>query len=260
MNSDEQTVERTDVSLEGMRQANQIVAGVLTLMEEEVRPGRDTLTLDEMAEDYIRAQGATPAFKGYRGFPNSITSSINEQIVHGIPSRDQVIEDGDIVSLDVGACKNGCYGDSAVSIGVGSVSARARQLLDVTRQSLYRGIQKAQVGNRLGEIGHAIEEFVKPYDFGVVRDWAGHFIGHQMHLEPQIPNYGPPDRGPVLEEGMFLAIEPMVNLGGAGTRLLDDGWTVVTQDGTLSAHFEHTIAVTEDGPIILSRRENEVLM
>lgn len=260
MSSEQPVVEPTTASLEGMQEANRIVAGVLTTLEEEISPGVHTLELDRRAEEYIRDQDATPAFKGYRGFPNTITSSVNEQVVHGIPSEEQVLESGDILSLDVGACKNGCYGDSALSIGVGSVNSRVQKLLDVTRQALYRGIQKARVGNQLGEVGHAIEQFVQPHGFGIVRDWAGHFIGHEMHLDPQIPNYGPPDRGPVLEEGMFLAIEPMVTLGGHETRILEDGWTVVTQDESLSAHFEHTIAVTEDGPKILSRRQNEVLM
>jgi methionyl aminopeptidase len=251
--------EYTTVTIDQMREPNEIVAGVHSLMEEEIEAGVDTLTLDQMAEEYIRDHGAEPAFKGYRGFPNTITSSINEQIVHGIPSEDQVVEEGDIVSIDVGARKNGAYGDAAISVGVEPLSARAQKLLEVTRQSLYEGIQKAKVGNMLGEVGHAIEEYVKPHGFGVVRDWAGHFIGHEMHLEPQVPNYGPPDKGPELEDGIFMAIEPMVNLGTYKTEVLEDGWTVVTKDGSLSAHFEHTIAVTDDGPEILSRRKDEVL-
>lgn len=249
----------TDVTLEQMEEPNQIVAGVLSLMEEEIEPGVDTLSLDRRAEQYIRDHGAEPAFKGYRGFPNTITSSINQQIVHGIPSEDQVIQEGDIVSIDVGAQKHGAYGDSALSIGVEPLSATAQQLLDVTRQSLYKGIEKARVGNQLGEVGQAVEDYVDPYGFGIVRDWAGHFIGHEMHLSPQVPNYGPADRGPELVEGIFMAIEPMVNIGTHNNRVLEDGWTVVTKDGSLSAHFEHTIAVTSDGPKILSRRKNEVL-
>jgi len=250
----------TDVTLEQMEAANEVVAGVLSMMQETVAPGMNTLELDRRAEAYIRDHGAEPIFKGYRGFPNSITASVNEQIVHGIPSEDQVVREGDILSIDVGARKEGACGDSALSLGIGSVSARVRQLLDVTRKALYRGIQQARAGQRLGEISHAIESFIQPYGFGIVRDWAGHFIGHEMHLDPKIPNYGPPDRGPVLKPGMFMAIEPMVNLGGHEMEVLEDGWTVVTKDGSLSAHFEHTVAVTEEGPRILSRRSDEVLM
>lgn len=259
MNFKNDSSQYTDVTLEQMKEPNQIVAGVLSLMEQEIAAGVNTIELDQKAEEYIRDHGAEPAFKGYRGYPNTITSSINEQIVHGIPSEDQVIEEGDIVSIDVGARKNGAYGDSALSIGVEPLSARARKLMDVTRLSLYKAIEQARVGNQLGEIGQAVEDYVNPYGFGIVRDWAGHFIGHEMHLEPQVPNYGPPDRGPELVDGIFVAIEPMVNLGTHENRVLEDGWTVVTKDGSLSAHFEHTIAVTEDGPKILSRRKNEVL-
>lgn len=252
--------ETAKVTLEEMKAANEIVAGVHTLLQEETKPGVTTEELDGLAEEYIRDHDAEPLFKGYRGFPKTITTSLNEEIVHGIPSDDVVVEDGDIVSIDIGARIHGACGDSAQSIGVGSISAKVEQLLDVTRKALYEGIQQAKVGNKMGEVGHAIEQFVKPYGFGIVRDWAGHFIGHEMHLDPKIPNYGPPDRGPVLEEGMFMAIEPMLNLGTHKGEVLDDGWTVVTQDGSLSAHFEHTVAVTENGPKILSRREDEVLL
>lgn len=252
--------ETAKVTLEEMQAANEIVAGVHTLLQDETEPGVTTEELDRIAEEYIRDHDAEPLFKGYRGFPKTITTSINEEIVHGIPSEDVVVEDGDIVSIDIGARIHGACGDSAQSIGVGSISAKVEQLLDVTRKALYEGIQQAQVGNKMGEVGHAIEQYVKPYGFGIVRDWAGHFIGHEMHLDPKIPNYGPPDRGPVLEEGMFMAIEPMLNLGTHKGEVLDDGWTVVTKDGSLSAHFEHTVAVTENGPKILSRREDEVLL
>lgn len=253
-------VQAAKVTLEQMREANEIVAGVHSLMQEEAEPGVSTEELDQMAEEYIRDHDAEPIFKGYRGFPKTLCTSINEQIVHGIPSEDQVIEEGDLVSIDVGARIHGACGDSAQTIGIEPLSANAQQLIDVTRKALYKGIQQAKVDNRMGEVGHAIESFVKPYGFGVVRDWAGHFIGHEMHLDPKIPNYGPPDKGPVLEEGMFMAIEPMVNLGTHEGKVLDDGWTVVTKDGSLSAHFEHTVAVTKDGPEILSRRSDEVLM
>jgi methionyl aminopeptidase len=252
--------EKARVTIDEMRAANEIVAGVHTLMQEEVEPGVSTEELDQIAEEYIRDHGAEPIFKGYRGFPKTLCTSINEEIVHGIPSDDVIIEDGDIVSIDVGARIQGACGDSAQSIGVGDVSARAQQLLDVTRKALYQGIKNARAGNKMGEVGQAIEDYVKPYGFGIVRDWAGHFIGHEMHLDPKIPNYGPADRGPVLESGMFMAIEPMVNLGTHKGEVMDDGWTVVTKDRSLSAHFEHTIAVTDDGPEILSKREDEVLL
>jgi len=253
-------VEEADVSIEGMRKANRIVAGVLEILVKEISPGIDTRALDEMAEEYIRSRGATPAFKGYRGYPATLTVSINEQVVHGIPSKEQLVKPGDLVSIDVGSCYDGCYGDSALTVGVEPVSSPANKLLEVTRRALYKGINKVQVGNRLGTVCNTIESFVKPHGFGVVRKWAGHFIGHKMHLEPRIPNYGPVDWGPKLKEGMYLAIEPMVNLGGNETEVLPDGWTVVTKDGSLSAHFEHTVAVTGEGPKILSKRENEVLM
>lgn len=252
--------EKANVTLEEMEEANQIVAGVHSLLKNEVEPGVTTLELDELAEEYIRDQDATPLFKGYRGFPKSITTSLNDEIVHGIPSEDVIVDDGDIVSIDVGARIHGACGDSAMSIGVGSVSAKVQKLLDVTQKALYQGIKQVQTGNKMGAVGQAIEDYVKPYGFGIVRDWAGHFIGHEMHLDPKIPNYGPADRGPVLDTGMFMAIEPMVNLGTHKGELLDDGWTVRTKDRSLSAHFEHTVAVTDDGPKILSKRDDEVLL
>ncbi len=252
--------DQQEVSFESMSRANSIVADVLELMEEKVKPGINTKKLDSIAEEYIRDQGATPAFKGYRGYPGTINASINEQIVHGIPSEQQIVAEGDLLSLDVGACYNGCYGDSAFTIAVEPLSPTARQLLDVTRRALYRAISEVKPGVRLGVVCNAIESFVKPYGFSVVREWAGHFIGHQMHMEPQIPNYGSPDWGPILKPGMYMAIEPMVNVGAAPTKILSDGWTVVTKDGSLSAHFEHTIAVVEDGVKVLSRRSKEVLM
>ncbi|MFB6356237.1 MAG: type I methionyl aminopeptidase [bacterium] len=252
-------IEVTPVTVDQMKEPNAIVAGVLRLLKERLEPGIDTLELDRLAEEYIRDHGARPAFKGYQGYPNTITASVNDQIVHGIPDEDQIIESGDIVSLDVGAFKRNCYGDSALTVIAGeSTSASSEKLLDVTYDALCKGIERVQVGNRLGEVGQAIQDHVQPHGFGIVRDWAGHFIGHEMHLEPRVPNYGPADRGPTLQEGMFLAIEPMINLGTYETRVLEDDWTVVTTDGSLSAHFEHTVAVTEDGPRVLSRREDEV--
>ncbi len=249
-----------DVTFEGMEAANRIVADVLELLEKKVKPGVSTVRLDKIAEQYIRDQGGIPAFKGYRGYPATITTSINDQIVHGIPSDEQKIQPGDLVSIDVGCELNGCYGDSALTVGVEPLEPAAQKLMKITRESLYKGIAKARVGNRLGAIGASIEAHVVPYGFSVVKEWAGHFIGDEMHLDPQIPNYGPADWGPELEPGMYLAIEPMVNIGSYKSEVLADGWTVVTKDGSLSAHFEHSIAVTESGPKILSRRKNEVLM
>ncbi len=251
---------KPDVSFEGMKAANKIVADLLVLLQEKVSPGINTQQLDDIAEQYIRDHGGTPAFKGYRGYPATITTSINEQIVHGIPSVDQKISEGDLVSIDVGCELNGCYGDSAVTVGVEPLDPPARKLMKVTRESLYKGISQVRVGNRLGTVGSAIEGHVIPFGFSVVKEWAGHFIGDEMHLDPQIPNYGPADWGPELEPGMYLAIEPMVNIGDYRSEVLDDGWTVVTKDSSLSAHFEHSVAVTESGPKILSRRKNEVLM
>lgn len=252
--------ETAKVTLAEMQSANEIVAGVHSMLQEEIHPGVTTEKLDQLAEDYIHDHGAEPIFKGYRGFPKTLCTSINEEIVHGIPSEDRTVKDGDIVSIDVGARINGACGDSAQSLGVGSVSKKVQKLLDVTRNALYEGIKQVKPGNKMGAVGQAIEDYVTPYGFGLVRDWAGHFIGHEMHLDPKIPNYGPPDRGPVLEPGMYLAIEPMVNLGTHEGEVMDDGWTVVTKDRTLSAHFEHTVAVTEEGPRVLSKRDDEVLL
>ncbi len=240
--------------------ANQIVARVLEMLADMVGPGVDTKTLDKRAEQFIRDNDAKPAFKGYRGYPATITTSINHQIVHGIPSKKQVIKPGDIVSIDVGCNHSGCYGDSALTVPVEPITASSRKLIDITRKALYEGIKKVQVGEKLGAVGAAIEQFVLPHGFSVVREWAGHFIGHKMHLNPQIPNFGPADWGPILEPGMYLAIEPMVNMGEYQSEILSDGWTVVTKDNSLSAHFEHSVAVTEDGPKILSKRKNEVLI
>jgi methionyl aminopeptidase len=210
------------------------------------------LELDEVAEDFIRSSGGEPAFKGYRGFPGTVCASVNEEIVHGIPRKDKILREGDILSVDVGVRYRGYYGDSARTFPVGEINADLQQLLDVTRDSLYVGIERVQVGNRVSDISAAIQQHVEKFGFSVVRDFVGHGIGRSLHEDPQVPNFGVPGRGPRLVEGMVLAIEPMVNHRGPGVRVLEDCWTAVTVDGGYSAHFEHTVAITKDGPWILS--------
>jgi methionyl aminopeptidase len=243
---------RSASELRKLRDANQLVARVLELLRDAVAPGLTTRELDELAEREIRAAGAVPAFKGYRGYPATICASINEQVVHGIPSDRELCE-GDIISIDLGARMEGFYGDSAVTVGVGAIAPRAAELLRVTEESLWKGIATVKPGARVSDIGHAVQAHVEPFGFSVVREFVGHGIGSELHEEPQIPNYGQPGRGPRLSEGMVLAIEPMVNAGAAGVRVLQDGWTAVTSDRSLSAHFEHTVAVTMDGVEVLSR-------
>src|SRR5262245_47149196 len=221
------------------------------MLGREIRPGVSTQRLDELAEAFIRDHGARPAFKGYRGFPASICPSINDEVVHGIPGARRLAE-GDIVGMDVGVEKDGYFGDAAVTFAVGKVSEEARRLLEVTRAALLKGVAQAKAGNRVGDISHAIQSHVEAHGFTVVRSLVGHGIGRQMHEEPQVPNYGAPDRGPRLMAGQVLAIEPMVNVGAPEVVTQPDGWTVVTKDGSLSAHFEHTVAVGPDGPEILS--------
>jgi len=235
-----------------MRTAGRIVAEVLELMKETVKPGITTIELDRLAEKHIRKYGAIPAFKGYRGFPASLCTSINEEVVHGIPSL-RVLKSGDIISIDCGAIYDGYFGDSAITLPVGEISAEDRKLLAVCEESLRLGIAQAYKGNRLQDISYAIQSYVENNGMSVVRDFVGHGIGRKMHEEPQIPNFGKPGRGPRLEIGMALAIEPMVNLGGYEVVTLEDNWTVVTKDGRKSAHFEHTVAITENGPEILTR-------
>ncbi len=237
--------------IEAIRAAAVLVAQTLAMLEREVRPGVTTAALDELAETFIRERGGRPAFKGYRGFPASICPSINDEVVHGIPGPRRLVE-GDIVGVDVGVEKGGYYGDAALTFPVGKVSAEALRLLEVTRTALVRGVAEAKAGNRVGDISHAIQSHVESHGFSVVRSLVGHGIGRQMHEEPQVPNYGAPDRGPRLMTGQVLAIEPMVNVGAPDVVTQPDGWTVVTKDGTLSAHFEHTVAVGPDGPEILS--------
>ncbi len=234
-----------------MREAGKIVMRALLEVKERVRPGISTVELDRVAAKCIRKSGGIAAFKGYRGFPATICASINEQVVHGIPSVRRLSE-GDIISVDVGVLKGGYYADAAMTFPVGKVSETARLLMEVTRIALEKGIEQAQEGNYLGDISHAIQTYVEKHGFFVVREYVGHGIGKQMHEEPQVPNFGTPKTGPVLRPGMTLAIEPMVNAGTSDVELLGDGWTVVTKDGSLSAHFEHTVAITDEGPIVLT--------
>ena len=238
--------------IELMREAGKIVAETHQILKEAVRPGISTLELDKIAEDNIRKYNAIPSFKGYGGFPGSICPSANDQVVHGIPSS-RILKEGDIVSLDIGAYYKGYHSDSAKTHGVGVISEEDRKLIEVTKQSFYEGIKFAKEGYRLSDISHAIQEYVEKYGFSVVRDLVGHGIGTQLHEDPQIPNYGLPGKGPRLQSGMVLAIEPMINAGRYKVKILSDDWTVVTADGKKSAHYEHTIAITEDEPIILSK-------
>jgi methionyl aminopeptidase len=237
--------------LERMKAAGQLVARVLAALRDAVRPGVTTADLDVIAEDLVRAAGAEPAFKGYHGYPATICASVNEEVIHGIPSRRELIE-GDIIAMDMGVVLDGYFGDSAVTVPVGRVSEEAAALLRVTEESLHKAIAQVKVGARISDLGAAVQAHVERHGFSVVREFVGHGIGQKLHEEPQIPNYGPAGRGPRLAEGMVLAIEPMVNLGKAGVRVLSDGWTAVTRDGQLSAHFEHTVAVTREGPLVMT--------
>lgn len=242
---------KNEEELRLLRESNRIVAQVLANLGEAIKPGVTTGELDSMAEMLIRERGAIPAFKGYRGFPASLCTSVNEEVIHGIPGSRR-LKEGDIISLDIGVWLNGYYGDAAITVPVGKADADAARLLTVTEKALYEGISEARVGKRIYDISHAIQSCVESNGFSVVRDFVGHGIGRDLHEEPQIPNFGEPHRGPRLEKGMVLAIEPMVNQGTWEVKILPDGWTAVTADGKLSAHFEHTIVVTEDEPLILS--------
>ena len=239
--------------LETMAAGGRILASTHQHIRPAIKPGVTTLQLDAMVESFIRSHaGATPSFKGLYGFPGSACISINEEIVHGIPSSKRTLKAGDIVTVDIGVHYGGFHTDSAWSYPVGKIKPETKRLMDVTEASLMAGIAQARVGNHIGDIGAAVEAVVKAAEFTVVRDLVGHGVGAQMHEEPQVPNYGKPKRGPRLQAGMTLAIEPMVNAGGAATRTLKDKWTIVTLDGELSAHFEHTVAITEDGPRVLT--------
>ena len=240
-----------------MRRAGHILAGVVERLRDFVRPGMSTLDIDEDVEAFIHREGAAPAFKGYRGFPATVCVSINEEVVHGIPSPRRRIHEGDIVGLDLGCIVEGYYADCAFTLPIGAVPANVQKLLDVTRESLDRGIQECQPGRRLSDVSHAVQSHVEAHGFAVVRAFVGHGIGRALHEEPQIPNFGDPGRGPQLRAGMVLAIEPMVTMGSWEVKVLDDGWTAVTQDGSLAAHFEHTVAVTDNGPEVLTSRTGQ---
>jgi methionyl aminopeptidase len=246
---------KSEAELSLMREAGRIVAMTHRLMAQAVRPGVTTKELDKIAEDFIRSQHAIPSFKGYNGFPGSICASVNEELVHGIPGNRKLLE-GDIISIDIGAQFRGYHGDSAWTYPVGRVSGAASKLLEVTELSLYEGLSKAKADIRLYTISHAIQKVVEDQGFSIVREYVGHGIGQSLHEEPQIPNYGLPDRGPRLKPGMVLAIEPMVNIGERYVKTLQDNWTVVTVDGSLCAHFEHTIAITAEGFEILTLCED----
>ena len=245
---------RSKAELERMRAAGRLVGDVLWALSARVAPGVTTRDLDELAEKLIAAAGATPAFKGYHGYPASICASINDEVIHGIPSGRRLLQHGDIVSIDVGASLDGYFGDSAITLPVGQVSEEAATLLRVTEEALYKAIERVRPGGRVSDIGHVVQQHVESYGFSVVREFVGHGIGQKMHEEPQVPNYGDPGRGPRLAEGMVLAIEPMVNAGKPAVKVLGDGWTAVTRDSSLSAHFEHTVAVTAGEPWILTAR------
>lgn len=240
--------------IEKIRKACQVVADVLDAIVEWIRPGVNTQTLDEFAEKRIVSWGAQPAFKGYRGYPKTLCTSLNNQVVHGIPSKQVVVEDGDIISIDVGAIVEGFYGDAARTFPVGHIEPDAERLIKVTEEALYKGIAEARAGNRLYDISAAVQGHAESNGYSVVREFVGHGIGRNMHEDPQIPNFGDRGQGPRIKPGMVFAIEPMVNMGGSGTLVLEDGWTAVTADGSLSAHFEHTIAVMPEGPWVLSRK------
>lgn len=237
-----------------MAQGGKILGSAIQHLRTEVKAGMSTGELDRIAEEFIRSHdGATPAFKGLYGFPGSICSSVNNEIVHGIPSKKRMLKDGDIISIDVGVGYKGYFTDSATTVGIGAISAEAQRLLDVTQESLEAGIAAATAGNHIGDIGAAVQSVVEAAGFSVVRDLVGHGIGVEFHEEPQVPNYGKPKRREKLVPGLTLAIEPMVNVGGPATKTLSDRWTIVTADGSLSAHFEHTVAITENGPLVLTR-------
>ena len=235
-----------------MREAGKIVAETHEILKAAITPGISTLELDKIAEENIRKYNAIPSFKGYGGFPGSICASINEEVVHGIPGS-KIIKEGDIISIDIGACYKGYHADAAKTHAVGIISEEDRKLIEVTKESFYEGLKFAKLGCRLSDISHAIQTHVEKNNFSVVRDLVGHGVGKQLHEDPQIPNYGSPGKGPKLKEGMVLAIEPMVNAGKFHVKMLGDGWTIVTIDSKKSAHYEHTIAITEDGPLILTR-------
>jgi methionyl aminopeptidase len=239
--------------LEKMRRSGHAVREVLDTVKVLVRPGITTMDLERAADQKIRDLGGVPAFKGYQDYPCVLCTSVNQEIVHGIPSERRTLKEGDIVSIDCGVVLDGYYGDAAITVPVGEVKPELHKLLQVTEQSLYKGIEKMRIGNTVQDVGSAVQDWVEKHGFSVVREFVGHGIGTKLHEDPQVPNYGIPGHGPKLREGMVLAIEPMVNAGKPGTRVLDDKWTAVTEDGSYSAHFEHCVAVTKNGPMILTQ-------
>ncbi|MBE9521267.1 MAG: type I methionyl aminopeptidase [Proteobacteria bacterium] len=251
--TDKQVTLKTPSEIQIMGEANRIVGDTLNMLREKAVPGVSTWQLDNWAEEFARRRGATPAFKGYQGFPGSLCVSLNEQVVHGIPSKKVVLQEGDIVSIDFGVLHKGFYGDAAITLAIGEITAEKMNLLKVTRESLYKGIEKARVGNRINDISAAVQKHVEKHGFSVVRQFVGHGIGTELHEGPEVPNYCIENRRTTrIMAGMVLAIEPMVNLGTYEVKVLKDGWTVISKDRSPSAHFEHSIAVTEDGPLILS--------
>ena len=246
---------KTSRELAIMREAGRISAMALKVAGEAVEPGVSTWEIDRVARKYIESQGAVPSFLGYGGFPHSARISVNNVVIHGIPSKRQIVKAGDIVSIDIGAMFEGFNGDNAYTFPCGDIAPQAQRLLDATRESLYEGIKQAKAGNRLGDIGSTVQRYVEARGYSVVRDFVGHGVGAKLHEDPSVPNYGTPGRGVRLLPGMTIAIEPMVNQGGYEVQVQKDGWTTVTRDGKLSAHFEHTVAITPDGPVILTKPE-----
>ncbi len=244
---------KTQQEIEEMKQAGALSAKVLRMLGEIIKPGISTLELDQFAERIIRMHGGVPAFKGYMGFPASICASVNSQVVHGIPSKDCILQEGDIISIDTGAIVNGWVGDNAWTYAVGTIDDESKRLLEVTEQCMWAGIQAAQVGNHLGDIGHAVQSLAQKHGFGVVRELTGHGVGRDMHEDPNVFNFGKPGRGVKLEAGMVIAIEPMITAGTYRIKTLKDGWTIVTADNKNAAHFEKTIAITNEGPLILTQ-------
>jgi methionyl aminopeptidase len=247
-------IRKSQAEIEKMARAGKVVRGCLDLLAQEIRPGITTKELDRLAEKFIRAKGGVPTFKGYRGFPGSICASPNDMVVHGIPGRARLRE-GDILGVDVGVTMEGYIADAAATFAVGEVSDTARDLLRVTEESLFRGIAQCQVGNRVGDISHAVQTHAEAHGLSVVQSMVGHGVGRDMHEDPQVPNFGPAGQGPELRDGMVLAIEPMINVGGFEVEMGDDSWAIYTKDGSLSAHFEHTVAITKKGPRILTMAE-----
>ncbi len=242
---------KSDMEIEYMRNAGKVVAETLAIIEQVIKPGISTAEIDKLAEEFIIKQGAKPSFKGYCGFPASICTSVNDEVVHGIPTN-RILLEGDIISIDCGAILNGYHGDAARTFPVGKVSNEATMLIEVTKNSFFKGVEKAIIGNRLSDISAAIQYYAEEHGYSVVRDFVGHGIGKSMHEDPEVPNYGTPSRGPKLVHGMVLAIEPMINIGKHYVKVKSNKWTVITRDGSLSAHYENTVAITKDGPEILT--------